>query len=312
MRLLPHHIFSPSLFKSTTQHFAIISLLQTLFVYARPSFCIHDTTGLLYFSIFSRKISLTHPHETQFSTMSAASTISVDNIPDALLEAYRLLLKNDTGAIEFLFGSRLSKALRVPAQRAANHYAISKEDAIEELRRFLAIKVFTADVNATKISPTPLMDQLWHAAILDTQFYAELQSALGMIIHHQPSGADEREAKLREDWLTDMTALYIHYFTAYPTELGLVQPSRTQYTDGTDTSISVFVNNLKGNIITFFFGTQTTIGLVKIGIQERDGTPVDHQQLYFAGKRLEDDETLADYGISNESALHLVLRPSGC
>jgi hypothetical protein len=35
-------------------------------------------------------------------------------------------------------------------------YEVLPEVAIEEFRRLIAIKVFTADVDAEKISPTPL------------------------------------------------------------------------------------------------------------------------------------------------------------
>ncbi|XP_068740287.1 uncharacterized protein [Montipora capricornis] len=54
-----------------------------------------------------------------------------------------------------------------------------------------------------------------------------------------------------------------------------------------------------------------SIEKVKTKFMEKEGIPTDHQRLIFAGKELEDDRTLADYKIKNESVLHLLLRIFG-
>jgi hypothetical protein len=66
-----------------------------------------------------------------------------------------MLPKNHRG-IAFLFSRDFSNALQVPAERIAIDYGITKEAAIEEVRRFLAIKVFAVDEIAIEISPTAL------------------------------------------------------------------------------------------------------------------------------------------------------------
>jgi hypothetical protein len=87
-------------------------------------------------------------------TMSPAT--ATPSVPQAVLQVYQQMLPKNHEGIEFLFDERFSQALQVPAERVATAYNISKEDAIEELRRLLVIKAFTVDKDANKISPTPL------------------------------------------------------------------------------------------------------------------------------------------------------------
>ncbi|CAG8545274.1 577_t:CDS:2, partial [Cetraspora pellucida] len=54
-----------------------------------------------------------------------------------------------------------------------------------------------------------------------------------------------------------------------------------------------------------------TIGQVKQKIQDKDGIPAESQRLIFDAKQLEDDHTLSDYNIHNETMIHLVLRLRG-
>ncbi len=46
---------------------------------------------------------------------------------------------------------------------------------------------------------------------------------------------------------------------------------------------------------------------VKRMVQDKEGYSADLLRLVFAGKRLEDDRTLADYNIEKESTLYLIL-----
>ncbi|KAG8906502.1 hypothetical protein FRC01_007994 [Tulasnella sp. 417] len=77
-------------------------------------------------------------------------------------------------------------------------------------------------------------------------------------------------------------------------------------------SISVFVRSLTGK--TFCINDlrpSDTISRLRVKMGEISGTPVDDQSYVFAGKRLEDDRTLADYSISKESTIHAVLKLRG-
>jgi ubiquitin C len=75
--------------------------------------------------------------------------------------------------------------------------------------------------------------------------------------------------------------------------------------------LSVFVLTLTGKTILLSLGPSSSIAYVKLNIQYKLGIQRAQQRLIYAGKQLEDDCTLSDYGVRNEATLHLVARLFG-
>jgi hypothetical protein len=50
---------------------------------------------------------------------------------------------------------------------------------------------------------------------------------------------------------------------------------------------------------------------MKKAIHEKKGIPVQEQRLFFAGKQLDDNLTLADYNIQDKSIVNVVIRMTG-
>lgn len=75
-----------------------------------------------------------------------------------------------------------------------------------------------------------------------------------------------------------------------------------------ETTMQIFVKTVTGKTITLDTHPSNLIEHVKNKIRDQEGIPLDHQCLWFCGRKIKDEWTLVDYEIEHESTLFLCLR----
>jgi len=71
---------------------------------------------------------------------------------------------------------------------------------------------------------------------------------------------------------------------------------------------TIELKTLSGSVYNIAVSSTDTIAAVKLLVHAKTQNPVDMQRLIFAGKQLEDEKTLGEYGVTSGSTMHLVLR----
>jgi hypothetical protein len=176
-----------------------------------------------------------------------------------------------------------------------------------ELARFLAIKAIDRDLDFTKYSPSPSVDEAWHLLMLMPKKYHSLCVELcGSIIDHDLLGGDDAAA--REQRYAATLARYTELFGQAPTAqlwpFSLQQSSSASSSSSTaaneaqpdhkkarvektEKSMEIFIKDLKGQLHTLSVYPSDSLDIVKEKIQDISGTSPDQQRLIFAGRDYE-------------------------
>ena len=171
-------------------------------------------------------------------------------------------------------------------------------------RKFLAIKTVFGDTSCPQeLSPSPLVDQVWHLHLQRPGLYMAACTKIGRVIDHDPEAANDDVDTKQERLGRTKTAYRSLFDEEAPSDLW-------SYFAPGDTCI--LVKTLSGKTQQIFINLTDNVGYLKMKIQETEGTPSDLQKLIFAGRQLKDDHLLSDWKMKNGSVIHLVLKMGGC
>ena len=77
-------------------------------------------------------------------------------------------------------------------------YTNGNENLAVEYKRFLQLKFISSDFMADKLSPSPLIDEVWHKHLLDTLAYDKMCTIdYGAKLHHNPDHANDPQKDFR-------------------------------------------------------------------------------------------------------------------
>jgi small ubiquitin-related modifier len=244
-------------------------------------------------------------------------------IPAVVAAADSMLMPPFSGAGTEL-ASRLQRKLGISAAEARKRVTAYKQ--------FLALKAATLDIDATKLSPPPLIDSVWHEHVLDTKRYAPAcLLAFGHPIHHDPNGdADVGQRALRRE--ATLVVLEKVYWDDYDEEIWAfpaeappkrkravvkregtpASRTRRRTTSPSDDKLKISVRDANGTVTYFFMYPTTPLERVFNAFATSRHVAVMDLHFLFDGVRVRRDQSPADIGMADGDQLDCMLVQQGC
>lgn len=166
----------------------------------------------------------------------------------------------------------------------------------------------------SSFAPSLRLDKIWHSVLLETPAYRDLCANIidgGCQIDHSVVFTNPISRELRvANTLNAYIARYNHAPPPWVWD-DTFQYSKLVY-DGADSpAVQIFVKGLTGATETFVVYLGWTVAHL-IYIYMMQGFAWRDVRLVFSGQQLDDEKTLAEYGVQALSTLHMMLRLRGC
>ena len=163
---------------------------------------------------------------------------------------------------------------------------------VKELKNFLTLKANVLDFDACELSPSSLIDEVWHEAILNTRLYRKLCESL----EHNP----EKKTIDHSTAHADCSRQVLQRRRRTKEEL-------EKFDTKAEWDWGIWHDEVEAELEDGF-----CVEEIMRMIEESAGIKPDQQRLFLNGKELEQGRKFSDYVKNSQEVLHLVLRLSGC
>mmetsp|Transcript_57500 Transcript_57500/g.66414 ORF Transcript_57500/g.66414 Transcript_57500/m.66414 type:complete len:293 (+) Transcript_57500:156-1034(+) len=192
-------------------------------------------------------------------------------------------------------------------------------NVLKAYRQFLMLKKKFQDWDATILSPSGPVDQMWHQHLLDvTHYYHDTMLLCGHVIGHNPDGADDNASKARRT-KTTRDALVEHFGSDYAKEMWLThaelrtQEENTAADDNDEDPIILKVRDQIGEITSFKMKRSSKISKLLDAYATVKNMPKDDFRFLLDGQRIEDEDlTIAQLEIDHLDRIDVMLTQRGC
>ena len=165
--------------------------------------------------------------------------------------------------------------------------------ALKEYRKFMYLKREVADWEATRLSPCPEVDLVWHAHILHTYEYLQFNGVCfgGYFAHHRPGGADETAHKF-ERYNRTLKCLLKHFGDPLAPCWALPEYHLLARKEN---GIQIFVKSpTSGNTFAFRMNRTETVEDIMLQLFTRTQISPADLRLTYSGKQLNANQRLLD------------------
>ena len=216
------------------------------------------------------------------------------------------------------------------AVRCARKLGLNAEevaDALAAYKQFMVLKGVSKDFDATKFSPPPLVDEIWHEHILDTRGYSAFcLAAFNQVVHHNPNGDLEfnrnpRRAftlyKLKECFEDEYDKSIWTYPPDRPPKRRRVvvkeEPEPQQRTTNltSDDKLNISVRDANGRVEYFTVKPTTPLERVFNAWSTQVGVCAASVRFLWDGSRVRSDQTPADIDMEDGDQLDCMLEQQG-